>query len=209
SATSPKLAGVPAPYSKLASKPDSKLESKNFVSAKRRQQKPVPAKPATPAPSAYSQESALRGSSARQPQKPAPANGEWENFIATQEASSKPQALLPQVLKVSIGGAAGGCLVLALVLGVPYLKTQVQATANARSASSNPGNPAEFEVEVADINNRRWILRSGGEAGSPFGDATSKRETQSPASAAARKPSRPDDSGNSVETAVETPHPKL
>jgi len=201
SAISPKLAGLPAP--------ESKPDSKNLVSAKRRQQKPVPAKPATPAPSAYSQESALRGSSARQPQKPAPANGEWENFIAAQEASSKPQALLPQVLKVSIGAAAGGCLVIALVLGVPYLKTQVQATANARSASSNPGNPSEFEVEVADINNRRWILRSGGEAGSPFGDATSKRETQSPASAAARKSSRPDDSGNSVETAVETPQPKL
>ena len=209
SATSPKPAGVPAPYSKLDSKPDSNPDSKNLVSAKRRQQKPVPAKPATPAPSAYSQESALRGSSARQPQKSAPASGEWENFIATQEANSKPQALLPQVLKVSIGAAAGGCLVLALVLGVPYLKTQVQATANARSASSNPGNLSEFEVEVADINNRRWILRSGGEAGSPFGDATSKRETQSPASAAARKSSRPDDSGNSVETAVETPQPKL
>jgi TonB family protein len=204
SPTSPKPA-----YSKLDSKPDSNPDSKNLASAKRRQQKPAPAKPATPAPSAYSQESALRGSSARQPQKPAPANGEWENFIATQEATSRPQALLPHVLKVSIGAAAGGCLVLALALGVPYLKTQVQATANARSASSNPGNPSEFEVEVADINNRRWILRSGSEAGSPFGDATSKRETQSPASAAARKSSRPDDSGNSVETAVETPQPKL
>jgi TonB family protein len=205
SATSPKPAGVPAPDSKVDSKP----EPKNLVSAKRRQQKPAPAKPATPAPSAYSQESALRGSSARQPQKSAPANGEWENFIATQEATSKPQSLLPQLLKVSIGAAAGGCLVLALVLGVPYLKTQVQATANARSASSIPGDPSAFEVEVADINNRRWILRSDGEAGSPFGDATSKRETQSPAPAAARKSSRPDNSANSVETAVETPQPKL
>jgi TonB family protein len=205
SATSPKPTGVPAPDSKLDSKP----ESKNLVSAKRRQQKPAPAKPAPPAPPAHGQESALRGSSARQPQKSAPANGEWENFIATQEATSKPQSLLPQVLKVSIGAAAGGCLVLALVLGAPYLKTQVQATANARSASSNPGDPSAFEVEVADINNRRWILRSGGEAGSPFGDTTSKRETQSPAPAAARKSSRPDNSGNSVETAVETPQPKL
>lgn len=201
SATPPKLAGVPAP--------DSKLDSKNLVSAKRRQQKPLPAKPATPAPPAYGQESALRASHARQPQKSAPANGEWENFIAAQEANSKPQTLLPQVLKVTLGAAAGGCLVLALVLGVPYLKTQVQATANARSASSNLVNPSAFEVEVADVNNRRWILRSGGEAGSPFGDATAKRETQPPASALARKPSRPDDSANSVETAVETPQPKL
>jgi TonB family protein len=206
SATSPKQAGVPAPDSKPDSRPDSRLDSKNLVSAKRRHQKPVPAKPATPA--AYGQELALRGSSARQSQKSAPANGEWENFIATQEATSKPKGLLPQVLKVSIGAAAGGCLMLALVLGVPYLKMQVQATANARPASSNPGNPSAFEVEVADINNRRWILLSGGEAGSPFGDATSKRETQSPASAAARKSSRPDDSANSVATAVETPQPK-
>lgn len=201
SATSSKLAGVPAP--------DSKLDAKNLESAKRRQQNPLPAKPATPAPSAYGRESAVRGSSAREPRNSAPANGEWENFIAAQEANSKPQALLPQVLKVTIGAAAGGCLVLAFVLGVPYLKTLVQATANARSASSNLVNPSPFEVEVADINNRRWILRSGGEAGSPFGDATAKRETQSPASAPARKSSRPDDSANSVETAIETPQPKL
>jgi TonB family protein len=201
SATPSKLAEVPAP--------DSKLESKNLVSAKRRQQKPVPAKPATPAPPTYGQESALGGSSARQLQKSAPANGEWENFIATQEANSRPQALLPRVLKVTLGAAAGGCLVLALVLGVHYLKTLVQVTANARSAGSNLGNPSVFEVEVADINNRRWILRSGGDAGPPFGDATAKRETLSPASAQARKSSRPDDSANSVETAVETPQPKL
>ena len=201
SATSSKLAGVTAR--------DSKLDARNLESAMLRQQKPLPAKPTTPVPSAYGQESAVRGSSARQPQKSAPANGEWENFIAAQEANSQRQALLPQVLKVTIGAAAGGCLVLAFVLGVPYLKTLVQATANARSASSNLVNPSAFEVEVADINNRRWILRSGGEAGSPFGDATAKRETQSPASAPARKSSRPDDSANSVETAVETPQPKL
>jgi TonB family protein len=203
SATSPKPAGLPAPYSKL----DSKLDSKNLVSAKRRQQKPVPAKPAIPAPPAYGQESALRGSSVRHSQAPAIIG--WENFIATEAAKSKPQSLLPQALKTAIGAAAGACLVLAFVLGLPYLKAQVQATANVRSASSSLGNPSAFEVEVADVNNRRWILRSGGEAGSPFGDATSKRETQPAAPSAARKSSQPDDSATSVETAVETQQPKL
>jgi TonB family protein len=62
---------------------------------------------------------------------------------------------------------------------------------------------------VADINNRRWILRSGGEAGSPFGDATPRRETQSVASSPTRKSSRSDDSDNSVEITAETPQPKV
>jgi hypothetical protein len=201
SATSPKPAGVPAPYSK----PNSKLDSKSLVSDKRRQQKPVPAKPATPAPPAYGQEPSLHGSFVRQPQ--APANTEWEKLLATPAVNSRPRVPLPQALKTTLGAAAGACLVLALVLGVPYLKTQVQATANARSANSNLGNPSTFEVEVADINNRRWVLRSGGEAGSPFGEVASKRETQS-ASAAARKSSRSDDSDNAVETTAATQQPK-
>ncbi len=201
--TSPKPAAPPAPYSKL----ESKLDSKNLVSVKKPQQKPVTSKPtAIPAVSPYGQDSAAQNSFIRQPQKPAPAGAEWENFIA---ANSEPRPPLPQALKIGIGAAAGTCLVLALVLGVPYLKTQVQATANARSASLNLGNPSTFEVEVADINNRRWILRSGGEAGSPFGDASSKRDTQSAASAAARKSSRSDDSDSAAETTPATPQPKL
>ena len=201
--TSPKPAAPPAPYSKL----ESKLDSKNLVSVKKPQQKPVTSKPtAIPAVSPYGQDSAAQNSFIRQPQKPALAGVEWENFIA---ANSEPRPPLPQALKTGIGAAAGTCLVLALVLGVPYLKTQVQATANARSASLNLGNPSTFEVEVADINNRRWILRSGGEAGSPFGDASSKRDTQSAASAAARKSSRSDDSDSAAETTPATPQPKL
>ena len=204
-ATSPKPAAAPAPYSKL----ESNLDSKNLVSVKKPQQKPVTSKPAAiPTVSPYGQHSAAQNSFIREPQKPALAGTEWENFIATEGANSKPQLPLPQALKTGIGAAAGACLVLALVLGVPYLKTQLQATANARSASSNLGNPSTFEVEVADINNRRWILRSGGEAGSPFGDASSKRDTQSAASAAARKSSRSDDSDNAVETPA-APQPKL
>jgi TonB family protein len=200
-AMSPKPAAAPAPYSKL--------DSTNLVSVKKSQRKPVSSKPAAiPTVSPYGQHSAAQNSFIRQPQKPALAGTEWENFIATQAANSEPRPPLSQAIKVGIGAAAGACLVLALVLGVPYLKTQVQATANARLASSNLGNPSTFEVEVADINNRRWILRSGGEAGSPFGDASSKRE-QSAASAAARKSSRSDDSENAVESTAPTPQPKL
>jgi TonB family protein len=203
---SPKPAAAPAPYSKL----DSKLDSRNLVSVKKPQRKPVTSKPAAiPTVSPDGQHSAAQNSFIRQPQKPELAGTEWESFITTQAANSEPRPSLSQALKTGIGAAAGACLVLALVLGVPYVKTQVQATANARSASSNLGNPSTFEVEVADINNRRWILRSGGEAGSPFGEASSKRDTQSAASAAARKSSRSDDSDNAVESTAATPQPKL
>ena len=201
-AASPKPAAAPAPYSKL--------DSTNLVSVKKPQQKRMTSKPAAiPTVSPSGQHPAAQNSFIRQPQKPALAGNEWENFIATQAANSEPRPPLSQAIKVSIGAAAGASLVLALVLGVPYLKTQVQATANARSATSNLANPPTFEVEVADINNRRWILRSGGEAGSPFGDASSKRDTQSAASAAARKSSRSDDSDNAVEATAPTPQPKL
>jgi TonB family protein len=201
-AMSPKPAAAPAPYSKL--------DSKNLVSVKKPQQKRVTSKPAAiPTVSPDGQHSAAQNSFIRQPQKPELAGTEWESFITTQAANSEPRPSLSQALKTGIGAAAGACLVLALVLGVPYVKTQVQATANARSASSNLGNPSTFEVEVADINNRRWILRSGGEAGSPFGEASSKRDTQSAASAAARKSSRSDDSDNAVESTAATPQPKL
>jgi len=202
SAISSKPAAVSAPYSRL--------DSTNLESVRKPQQKPVTSKPpAIPTVSPYGRDSAAQNSFVRQPQKPALAGDEWENFIATEGAHAKPRSPLPQALKTGIGAAAGACLVLALVLGVPYVRTQVQATANAKSASLNLGNPSTFEVEVADINNRRWILRSGGEAGSPFGDASSKRDTQSAASAAARKSSRSDDSDNAAETTPATSQPKL
>jgi TonB family protein len=172
-------------------------------------QKPVAPEAAFPTALTYLQESAVPGTFARQPHKSAPTSTERENLLGTRAPNSTPRTPLPQALKTSIGAAAGAVLVLALVFGLPYLKTQVQAMANARSATLSLGNPATFEVEVADINNRRWILRSGGEAGSPFGDAASRRVTQSAASTQARKPSQSDDSGNSVETTAETPQPKV
>ena len=170
-------------------------------------QKSVTPKPAVRAALTYLPESPAPGTFARQPI--APASTERENRLGTPAPNSTPRAQLPQALKTGIGAAAGAVLMLALVLGVPYLKTQAQATANARSATLSLGNPATFEVEVADINNRRWILRSGGEAGSPFGDATPPRKTQSLASNPTRKSSRSDDSDNSIEITAETPQPKV
>jgi TonB family protein len=125
----------------------------------------------------------------------------------------KRQATLAsQALKIGIGAAAGACLVLAVVVGVPALRTRVQATANARSGGSNLASSPAFQVEVADLNNRRWILSSGGEAGSPFGDTPSRRETQTSASTAARnasaKSSRSNDSDSSGDP-VDTPQPRL
>jgi len=172
-------------------------------------QKSVTPKPAVRAALTYLQESPAPGTFARQPHKSAPVSTGRENLLGTPAPNSTPRAPLPQALKAGIGAAAGAVLMLALVFGVPYLKTQVQATANARSETLSLGNPATFEVEVADINNRRWILRSGGEAGSPFGDATPRRETQSVASNPTRKSSRSDDSDNSVEITAETPQPKI
>jgi TonB family protein len=169
-------------------------------------QKSVTPKPEVRAALNYLQESPAPGTFARQPHKSSPASTERENLPGTPAPSSTAQAPLRQALKAGIGAAAGAVLMLALVFGVPYLKTQVQATANARSATSSLGNPATFEVEVADINNRRWILRSGGEAGSPFGDATPRRERQSNPT---RKSSYSDDSYNSVEITAETPQPKV
>jgi TonB family protein len=87
-----------------------------------------------------------------------------------------------QVFRIALGVVAGACVVLLLFLILPSLRTRVEATA-ARPAVFNAPAGQSFEVEIADINNRRWILRSGGEAGSPFSEAPSRRESQSSASA--------------------------
>src|SRR4029077_20843146 len=124
----------------------------------------------------------------RQPQNPAPTRTEWNNALTSQEDELNPQATLAsQALKIGIGAAAGACLVLALVLSISSLRARVQATANAKSA--NLANSPAFQIEVADLNSRRWILKSGGDAGSPFGDAPSRRDAQLAASAAARSES--------------------
>jgi len=121
-----------------------------------------------------------------------------------------------QALKVGIGAAAAVVLVLAIVAVVPSLRTRVFATSNAKSSSAPlEAGIREFQVEIADVSNRRWILKSGGEAGSPFADTSSRRNAQ-PAAAPARKntakPDRPNDSDDasvaSNAPAPEIPQPK-
>ena len=205
---------IPQPVAAPPAKPARPLssDSRNFAQPSKRQRRPAPSKPEAYLPPAYRQDSTARGSFNRQSAKPAFASSERENFLDAQENDFKPHATLAsQALKVGIGAGAGACLVLAIVFGVPYLRTLMQTTANARSAASNLANSPAFQVEVADLNNRRWILRSGGDAGSPFGDTPSRRDTSSTASNASRKesakPSSADDSGGSTET-VTAPQPK-
>jgi TonB family protein len=218
------LAAPPAKPSRPPS-----LDARNLPQPPKRQRKPAPSKPESPAPSkpqpsavsnfesslspAYRQDSMPRGSFARQSAKPALAGAEWDNTLDGPEDDLKPQATLAsQAFKLGIGAAAGTALVLALVFAVPSLRTAVQTTANARSAGSNLPNAPAFQVEVADLNNRRWILKGGGDAGSPFGDTPSRRDAQSAASNSARKDaaksSRSDESDDSAETVAAT-QPKL
>ena len=206
-----------APPAKPSRPPSS--DAGNLPQPPKRQRKPAPSKPEpSAAPNfdsslspAYRQDSMPRGSFTRQSAKPALAGAHWDNSVDGLEDDLKPQATLAsQALKVGIGAAAGAALVLVLVFAVPSLRTAVQTTANARSAGSNLANAPAFQVEVADLNNRRWILKSGGDAGSPFGDTPSR--AQSAASNSSRKDSakssRSDESDDSAE-AVAAPQPKL
>jgi TonB family protein len=115
---------------------------------------------------------------ARQPQLPARRSDEWE-AQGQERLPNIEETPASQALKIGIGAAAGAILVLAIVAGVPSLRTRVLATTNAKStAAPLEAGIREFQVEVADVNNRRWILKSGGEAGSPFVDASSRRNAQ-------------------------------
>jgi hypothetical protein len=118
--------------------------------------------------------------------------------------------LASQAVKVGIGAAAGVCLVLALIAVVPPLRTRVEATANSRSGAANLANAPLFQVEVADLDNRRWILRSGGDAASPFAETPTRRERQSEAPSSSRnesaKSSRSKESHEPTES-VNTPQP--
>jgi len=177
-------------------------EEGNLVPVEKRQRQQAPAN---------ARDSAVRGSFVRQPEKPAPSTTEWQKPVASQGNKLKPEATLAsQALKIGIGAAAGACLMLTLVFGAPSLVTRVKGTANARSGGSNRASSRAFQVEVADLNNRRWILRSSGETGSPFSDTPSPRETQPPASARSEsaKSSRSEDSADSSRT-VQAPQPKL
>lgn len=192
-------------------------DPKNLAQALKHPRKPASAKPEPSLP-AYRQDSAARGSGGRQTgqmgqsAKPAPLNTDRQNLLDKRDEFKPRVPLLSQALKVAIGAGAGACLVLVLIFAIPSLRTLVQTTANARSAGLNLANAPAFQVEVADLNNRRWILRSGGDAGSPFSDTPSRRETQSnPANAGRResaKSSRSDESNDSAETPA-APQPKL
>ena len=134
---------------------------------------------------------AARRPSLGQSSTQAPANFEWEELLAKQERElNQRETLRSQAVKVGIGAAAGALFVLAIVAGLPSLKTRVQATANRGSnglGNLAAGQPA-FQVEVADVNGRRWMLTSGSGAASPFGDtAASRREAASAGAAASRK----------------------
>ncbi len=106
----------------------------------------------------------------------------WQGMSGTAAEELQGSATLAaQALRIGIGVAAGAAVALLLFLIIPSLRTRVEATAARPAAFNTIGAPA-FEVEVADIDNRRWVLRSGGEAGSPFG-TSSKREAESSSSA--------------------------
>ena len=175
-------------------------DSKSSVPVQKRQRKPASPEPESSALTAY-QASAVRGSFPRQSQNSAPTATEW---LSQADESTAQPALQAQALKIGIGAAAGACLMLALVFGVPHLRTL--ASANARSGGSNLASPATFQVEVADLNDHRWILTSGGDAGSPFNDTPSRRDTGARTQPA--KSSQPEASDDSSK-AVDTPKPKL
>jgi TonB family protein len=187
----------------------------NLASTSKRQRKASSSKPESSLPYAHRQDSGARGTFGRQSPKPATSGTEWESPLdAEQEEFKQQPTLLSQAFKIGIGGAAGACMVVVLVFAVPFLRTLVQTTANARSAGLNLANGQAFQVEVADLNNRRWILRSGGDAGWPFSDGPARRETQPAGSNATRKESakssRADESDAPTATeTVTTAQPKL
>jgi protein TonB len=185
-------------------------EATNSLPAQKRPRKPTPAPQESSLPLPSRQESAVRGAFVQQPRRPAAASKEWEELLPGQPDELKTQAMLAsQALKIGLAAAAGACLVLALAIGLPSLRTRVQATANATSGGPNLTDVPAFQVEVAQLNNRRWILESGGEAGSPFSNGPARRETQPAASprSDSAKASRSDDSVDSRNGAE--PPPKL
>lgn len=112
----------------------------------------------------------------RKSQTSAPAGRWWDALTQPDAELAGQPALTSQILKIGVGAAAGATLVLALVAAVPSLRTRVQTTPSTKSSQAPAAGAPEFTVEVADLNNRRWSLRSGGEGGSPFADALSRRE---------------------------------
>lgn len=197
----------------------------------------VPAPHVTPSPSSAAGPTGTRArGTAAQPRSPVAAtSGEGAHRIASDasgasgtrhprllargsdEWEAQGEELLPdiqetpatQALKIGIGAAAGAILVLAIIAGVPSLRTRVLATTGAKStAAPLEAGMHEFQVEVADVNNRRWILRSGGEAGSPFVDTSSRRNAQ-PTAAPSKKNAVKSERANESDDASEAPAPEI
>ena len=154
-------------------------------------------------------------SGARHPQLLARRSDEWEAQGEEPLPNIEETPAASQALKIGIGAAAGAILVLAIVAGVPSLRTRVLATTNAKStAAPLEAGMREFQVEVADVNNRRWMLKSGGEAGSPFVETSSRRNTQPPAAPSKKnavkleRPAETDDASSEA-PAAEIPQPKV
>ena len=140
-----------------------------------------------------------------------PASMEWEDAHAKQQREfNEPDVLRSQIVKIGIGAAAGALFMLAIIAGLPSLKSGVQAKANKGPGGSNlaAGQPA-FQVEVADVNTRRWILTSGGAAGSPFSDASSSRREAASASAPASRKETTDSASSTPENLPDAPKASL
>jgi TonB family protein len=171
--------------------------------AVQKREQPAMAQPRSPLPAAYRENAPVSASLIRQPQKPAAANPKWDKKpVAEQRAPRTKETLAAQALKIGIAAAAGAMLVLAFIAILPLLRTRVHGTASATSAGTNLlSGEDEFQVEVADLNNRRWILKGGGDAGSPFSNAPSDREAQGTRTSARKEASsvlsRSNDSDNS------------
>jgi TonB family protein len=184
-------------------------QATNSAPAQKCEQPPATSQRRSPLPPPYRDDAPIPASLIRQPQTPGPANPNWDKMpVAEERAPRAEETLAAQARKIGIAAAAGATLVLALVAAVPSLRTRVQAIVSARSAGSNLLPDAnEFQVEVADLNNRRWILKSGGDAGSPFSAVGRRIAGTSAHNEASGALSRSNDSGNSG-NAPDTPRPR-
>lgn len=187
-------------------------QATNSAPAQKCEQPPATSQRRSPLPASYRDDAPISASLIWQPQTPGPENPNWDEMPVAEERAPRTETLAAQARKIGIAAAAGATLVLALVAAVPSVRTRVQTIVSARSAGSNLLPDAnEFQVEVADLNNRRWILRSGGDAGWPFSDAPSDRKVQDAGTSAHNEASRAlsssSDSGDSG-NAPDTPRPR-
>ena len=173
-------------------------DSENSLPVQKRKATPALLQWESPVPAESPEDSRGPRSFIRQSQKSVPPSPQSDNQPDPREHESKWEATpASEALPIGIGAAAGALLALALLALLPSLRTRLQATANPKSSASNLPNPQVFQVEVADLTNHRWILRTGGEAASPFSDVP-LRETQAPTSRSeSAKASRSEDNETS------------